>query len=92
MRVRAHAWDCSAGGRDLDAQLLTHCEASLDSSARQRLSSEPSARLLMAQQVTACREQLSESLQADILIPDLSVAADTRCASPSSALPISGPR
>lgn len=79
MEVKAHAWDRSLGGRDLDAVLVSHFGSEFKSKTGLDITQNAKAGFRMKAQVEKCRQILTTGPQAPISVECLMEDTDFRC-------------
>lgn len=84
MEIKAHTWDRSLGGRDLDAVLVQHFGEQFKAKTGLDITQSPKSLFRMATQVTKTRQMLTINPQAPISVECLMEDTDFRCASLSS--------
>jgi heat shock 70kDa protein 4 len=79
MEVKAHGWDRSLGGRDLDTALVAHFAEQFKAKTGLNILENAKARFRMAAQVTRCRQMLTSNPEAPISVECLMEDTDFRC-------------
>lgn len=80
MEIKAHTWDRSLGGRDLDAVLVQHFGEQFKAKTGLDITQNPKSRFRMATQVTKTRQMLTINPEAPISVECLMEDTDFRYA------------
>lgn len=76
--VKAHAWDRELGGRDLDAILMTFLAQGFQKRTGHDIMADPKARYRLAKEVSQCRQLLTVSKQASVVVDNIMKSQDFR--------------
>lgn len=82
MEIKAHTWDRSLGGRDLDAVLVEHFGKEFKAKTGLDITQNPKSRFRMDTQVTKTRQMLTINPEAPISVECLMEDTDFRYAHP----------
>ena len=90
--VLGHAWDCHAGGRDMDEALMAHFAREFRGRSGLNAMDDPKAYAKLLVKVVKCRELLTACSTAHVRIDSLMGGRDLRLASRLHSTPAAHPQ